>query len=142
MNKMIGGGNQEGEVKKSKLEIYALSLCFVTIVCAAISLGIGIYSMVEIYKPEFTMFSYQYEGHQTNELFLKQQGYKIKTPDLSEEEKTEMRLESYKVALNSEARSGTQRLVKVVIIIAIDIIVFIIHWIIAMRAREANYVAG
>jgi hypothetical protein len=57
-------------MKKSIVEIYALAVCFATIVCFVISLGIGLYDIVEITNPEFTMKSYAYEKHQTNDALL------------------------------------------------------------------------
>jgi len=36
---------------KSKLEIYALAVCFASIVCLIISIGIAGYSIIEITAP-------------------------------------------------------------------------------------------
>ncbi len=56
-------------MKKSILEIYALSVCFVTLVCFVIVLGIGIYDLIQISNPEFTLNPHEYERHQSNEAF-------------------------------------------------------------------------
>ena len=44
---------------KSKLEIYALSVCFAAMVCLVISGGIAGYSIFEIMMPELTMRSHK-----------------------------------------------------------------------------------
>ena len=51
---------------KSKLEIYALSVCFATVIILIISLGIGSYSIVKISAPSLTMSSYYYDQYLTN----------------------------------------------------------------------------
>ena len=56
-------------MKKSILEIYALSVCFVTLVCFVIVLGIGIYDLIQISNPEFTLNPHEYERHRSNEAF-------------------------------------------------------------------------
>jgi hypothetical protein len=60
---------RERAMKKSMLEIYSLAICFVTIVCAAVTLGIDLYDLIEISHPEFTLPLHPYERHQTNEAF-------------------------------------------------------------------------
>jgi hypothetical protein len=56
-------------LKKSLLEIYALAVCFATIVCFVISLGVALYKIVEIINPEFTMNSYEYKRYQSNDAY-------------------------------------------------------------------------
>ncbi len=126
-------------MKKSLLEIYALAVCLATIVCFIISLGIGIYDIVEIVNPEFTMSSYVYERHQTNDDFWKNKcsGDKEK-PRPPEDELTRQREESYQRAIKSEKRDASQSLTQILIVLIINALVFIIHWKIARRARESN----
>ena len=56
-------------MKKSILEIYALAVCFVALLCFVIALGIGVYDLIQITNPEFTLNAYEYERHQSNEAF-------------------------------------------------------------------------
>ncbi len=56
-------------MKKSILEIYALAVCFVALLCFVIALGIGVYDLIQITNPEFTINVYEYERHQSNEAF-------------------------------------------------------------------------
>jgi hypothetical protein len=45
-------------VKKTILEIYALAVCFVTVICFVIALGIAAYGIVGIASPNFTISSW------------------------------------------------------------------------------------
>ncbi len=45
--------------------IYLLAVCFVSVVCAAITAGMGIYSLLKITAPEITLDTYSYNAHQS-----------------------------------------------------------------------------
>lgn len=121
--------------KRGILEIYALAICFVTVVCAAIAAGIGIYDVVEIANPEFALSSYQYERHQSNEAFFHNDCEKKTSADLTTEEKTKRRLESYQLVVKAEQRNATQSLIKAFIVLLIDAGVFFTHWKLARRSQ-------
>lgn len=131
-------------MKKSLLEIYALAVCFASIVCFIISLGVAIYSIIGVINPEFTMRSYEYKRYQSNDAYWLSRvdcDYQNKEKEIqrpSEEELTKQRTEGYRLAILSEKRDGYQGLTKTGIIILINIVVFFIHWQIARRAREIN----
>ncbi len=129
-------------MKKSILEIYALAVCFATIVCFVITLGISIYDIVRIASPEFTMSSYEYNRHQSNDAYWKSSNNcsnddkKEQRP--ADEELTKQRLASYQQSIKSELRDAFQSLIQSVIILIIAVIVFLIHWRVARRSRESN----
>ncbi len=129
-------------MKKSILEIYALAVCFATIVCFVITLGISIYDIVRIANPEFTMSSYEYNRHQSNDAYWKSSNNcsnddkKEQRP--ADEELTKQRLASYQQSIKSELRDAFQSLIQSVIILIIAVIVFLIHWRVARRSRESN----
>jgi hypothetical protein len=123
-------------MKKSLLEIYSLAVCFVTIICFAVALGIGTYDVLEMSNPELTLQSYSYQQHQTNEAFTRNWSKDKENP--SEEEITRMREKSYMVALEAERRDAVQSFIRVLIVMLIDMGIFLIHWKLAKRAREAN----
>ena len=123
-------------MKKSLLEIYSLAVCFVTIICFAVALGVGTYDVLEMSNPELTLKSYSYQQHQTNEAFTRNWSKDKERP--SEDKIAEMRMESYKVALEAEKRDAVQSFIRVLIVIIIDIAIFIIHWKLAKRTRETN----
>jgi hypothetical protein len=127
-------------MRKTILEIYALAVCFFTVACFVISLGVGLYDLIEIVDPEFTLGGYEYERHQTNEAFAKQ--YKSRKEEVPpDDELTRLREESYRLALKNERRSGMQSLTQVVIIIIIDVMLFLFHWFLAKKARTASPIA-
>ena len=131
-------------MKKSMLEIYALSVCFVTLVCFVIALGIGIYDLIQIASPAFTLNAYEYERHQSNQAFGRSPriemrglapGVSIEPTEPSAEELTQQREESYQAALRSERRRGIQSLTIVGIVMVIDLCVFGVHWLLSKRTR-------
>jgi hypothetical protein len=132
-------------MKKSILEIYALAVCFATVVCFVVAAGIAIYNTIEIINPEFTLNAHEYSRHQSNDAFWKDCDNNYDTDKKENkrppgEELTKRRVESYQQALKSERRAAFQSLTKTVIVIILDIIFFVAHWRIARRAREANIV--
>ena len=42
-------------MKRSFVEIYGLAVCFVTLLCFVIALGAGIYDLLQVAFPEFTL---------------------------------------------------------------------------------------
>jgi len=56
-------------MKEIILEIYALAVCFLTVLCFSICLGIGIYSVIQTTNPEFTLNAIEYGKHQSNDAF-------------------------------------------------------------------------
>tara|TARA_B100000959_G_scaffold259014_1_gene294319 strand:+ start:101 stop:469 length:369 start_codon:yes stop_codon:yes gene_type:complete len=60
--------------------IYALAVCFASILCIAISTGIGLYDIVQINFPKLTMDSYRYQNLQSNEAYRRSHPYPGMTP--------------------------------------------------------------
>ena len=135
-------------MKKSVLEIYALAVCFFTLICFVIALGIGIYNLIRLVNPEFTLNAYEYERHQSNGAFRDSPGMELlrntrglaparsaEVPETSDEELTRQREQSYRNVLSAEQRRATQSLTMVGIVIFIDSLMFAIHWLLARKAR-------
>ncbi|MDP8287976.1 MAG: hypothetical protein RAP03_15000 [Candidatus Electryonea clarkiae] len=123
---------------KSKLEIYALSVCFAAVVGLVISAGVAGYSVFEIIDPELTMISYTYDKYQTNEAYWKSILSCSKTKDKpNEEELTKKRQEAFVVAVKAEKRGGIQSLIRCLMFILTSGITLLIHWKIAKKSREA-----
>ena len=137
-------------MKKSILEIYALAVCFVALGCLVIALGIGVYDLIQIANPEFTLNAYEYERHQSNQAFRGSPGRALRgfAPGIPveprqrpDEEITQQREESYQAALRSERRRGMQSLIRIVIILVIDVLVFVPHWLLVRRTNVASRVS-
>ena len=128
---------------KSKLEIYALAVCFASVVCLVISFGVAGYAFFEITAPEITMNKYQYDKYQTNMAFAEsmrscsKDDAKKPVVQLSEEAQTKQRHDAYSVELKAEKRGGFQTLIRSFMFILVSGIALIIHWKIAQKSRVA-----
>ncbi len=133
-------------MKKSILEIYALAVCFVTVICFVISLGITLYGIIGITNPDFTISSSTYTEHQTNDDFWNSSYRSLSmsvNPGEAEKARSildeallsKQRENSFARILANERRDNTQTVVKTLIVILIDAVVFLLHWFIARRAR-------
>ena len=131
-------------MKKSFVEIYGLAVCFVTLLCFVIALGVGIYDLLQVAFPEFTLNAYEYERHQSNDSFrnappvfrsVPRIAEAVPIPEATEDEITRQREDSYRSVLQFERRRAGQSLVMVGIVMLIDVLVFLPHWILARRAR-------
>ena len=60
--------------------------------------------------------------------------------ELPEEEVTQQREKSYQAVIRSEQRRGMQSLIQIVILLVIDVLVFVPHWLLARRTRAASMV--
>lgn len=125
---------------KSKLEIYALTVCFAAVVCLVVSAGIAGYAAFRIATPELTLSSYNYDKFQTNEAFWKSRGDSCsdeKTTEVrpGEEVLTKQRLEAFSLELKGERREGWQSIIGSLIFILVSGVALLIHWKIAQQAR-------
>jgi hypothetical protein len=115
---------------RSLIQFYALTVCFATLMCLVVVLGLGGYDLVRIAAPSFTVPNYI--ALQSNEYYLM---YHPDKKDLPEREQTILR-EKYRLeALHQERHSAQQRFVFVAIIATIDMVVYALHWRLA-RAAE------
>jgi len=131
-------------MKKSLLEIYSLAVCFFTVACFVVVLGIALWDAVQLSVPEFTLDSDTYEAHQTDEAF---RDHLIKQYRPDEVQKTykppegaalsEAREKSFAAEIRSERRDALQGLVQNLIILLIDLVVFIAHWKVGAYARKS-----
>jgi hypothetical protein len=145
--------------------IYALAVCFASVLCIAISTGIGIYDVVQISFPEQTMDSYQYRSYQSNDVFLQSQPYphamminpmmskqaiatrgRGTAPAIqasaglqeSQQEITKRREKQLATAVNNVVHDAQNSLIQILIILFISIPLFIIHWRFAQKLDNHN----
>jgi hypothetical protein len=127
---------------KTKLEFYALTVCFAAVVCLVISGGIAGYAIVKVISPETTLSSYIYERHQSNFKFRSPENCPESDANIvshpSESELTKQRIESYEIELRSERRTGVQTLIESLMFILAGSIALVIHWRIARNARSGQ----
>jgi len=124
---------------KTKLEIYALAVCFASSMCLVISLGTGTYAALSIAAPELTLNSHNYGTLQSNDAYWEQKTrFKEKQDVGSRPEEavlTEQRLAAYAIAINGERRDGLQSLLRSGIYAFFAAIFLFVHWRIARSAR-------
>lgn len=111
---------------RSLIQLYALSVCFASLMCLVVALGLAMYDLVRISAPGFTVQEYML--WHSDEHFLM---YHPDKKDLPPAERAALREEYRQSALSAERRSAQQRFVFESIIILIDIVVYAVHWRIA-----------
>lgn len=124
---------------KSKLEIYALAVCFASVVVIVISAGIAGYSVLEITIPEITMSAYKYDRFESNDAYWKNRSScsDDSQTDIrpSEDVLTRQRMDAYSSAVSTEQRRGLQSLIRCFMFLLVSGVTLFIHWKIAARAR-------
>lgn len=131
-------------MKKSILEIYAMAICFVAVVAFTISLGIGLYNIVQIVNPKLTMNTWDWERFSNNDTFFNNSSHlfydksseQLDRKYFTEDEITEKRENSLKLAIENEKRSALQSLIRVIIFLLITSTVYFLHWRLAKKSRE------
>jgi len=120
-------------MRNSAIQFYALAVCFSALMCLVVALGVGIYDIIQISAPEFTMQQWQSDYYKSNERFLASNPDKKELPQA---EVSELREGGYRDALAAERHSAKQSAVFITIILAIDVVVFAVHWRLATRNQS------
>jgi hypothetical protein len=128
-------------MKKSLLEIYALSICFVSALTVLVGLATAADALIGIIAPS-VMTTLPY-NEQTNDnywgtarLQTFDQNTKVYGPRPSEEKLTQMRLAAIEQQNENTRLSSIQTAIKSGLMIIIAAIFFAFHWQIAKRQRE------
>jgi hypothetical protein len=117
---------------RSLIQFYALTVCLATLMCLVVALGLGLYDLVRIAAPGFTL--------QEHMVWLSDENYLTYYPDkksLPAKELAAHREQYRQNAITSERHSAQQRAVFIGIILAIDVVVYALHWRIANRLAPA-----
>ncbi|MCX4029182.1 hypothetical protein H0A36_07765 [Endozoicomonas sp. SM1973] len=132
-------------MKKTVVEIYALAVCFFTVACLAITTSVFTWNIIEASLPEFTLSSYEYKCHQSDlsyqDCFSNREKYIRKNnPEIfpTGAELTSERNTSYVRELKAEQRDGFQSMIHSIIVVVISLMIFLVHWRLAIRSRENN----
>ena len=130
-------------MKKTVFEIYSSLVCFVTVICCSVWLGMGLYSLVGVSEPEITLDKWSYEMYQIDQNpypLLSEESFILGPPETIEIKKPEPfvpksdkqmakeRLANYQLVLKSEIRKNKQTLLKSFIAVIICLPLFFIHW--------------
>lgn len=116
---------------RSLIQVYALMVCFCALMCFVVAMGIGAYDVIEIAAPEFTLqdatalyASYQVAPDPKDK----------RTPDQIAAAKAEQ----HRQAVIYTRHSAVQSLIFIGIVCAIDVVLFAVHWWIAMREASVQ----
>lgn len=131
-------------MKKTALEIYALAVCFFTVACFVIVLGLAAWHIVELSAPNFTIRSDDFQRHESDDAFrewLVSQhtcGDRNATLYVPPEGSalTTARERSLAKILHAERRRALQDLVQNFFILCINAVVFAFHWKVAALVRQ------
>ena len=126
---------------KNLLEVYALAVCFVSVVVFVIVSGFGTWGLIQWVAPDFAISSYDYSCYLSDEAYsdcLKNRSYYDKNKeDLpTGEELTRKRLAKYQNDLVNTERAGKQTVVVIFVVLMIGLIIFYIHWSLASKIRN------
>lgn len=119
---------------RSLIQVYALTVCFFTLMCGVIALGVAVYDAVRIAAPGFTITA-GYGSWDSDEQILL--AYPDKK-DLPPAEITALREQHRRDALAAERKTGQQGFTWALIILVIDTAVYGIHWRLARRSEPAT----
>ena len=141
-------------MSQTLIRIYALLVCFVTVVCITITTGIALYQIVKIINPELTMNPYQYQhlltdaayrrahpptGHMIPPAHVTGQGSLAKAQpdapagDTSEQRMTEIRKNELAALIESERKFSIASLIRLSIVLLVTCPLFYVHWRLARR---------
>ena len=135
--------------------IYALAVCFASVLCIAISTGVGLYDIVQISFPESTMDSYLYQNLRSDErfrrslqLYAPRAGYPImmneggmgiaranpipypnvKETPITDEEISTRREVQLAAAIDNVRHDAQKSLVQILVILLVSVPLFLVHW--------------
>lgn len=142
------------------IRIYALAVCFATILCMTIAAGIGLFDIVQISLPKLTMNSYEFQILQSNENF-RRSGMAYghvgslmmnngRAPGLarpvqiangeealpSEEEVTRLREQQLIFVINNARHDAQRSLIQILIILLVCSPLFYVHWRLAVNLDD------
>ena len=137
------------------IRIYALAVCFATMMIIAISSGVALYDIVQASVPSLTINSWDYQNLQSNEAY-EQTGMlnraaimaptgavaleKPERPDveaLSDEEITRLREAHRARVIEGHRRDALRSLIQAGIFLIISSVLFFVHWRLARRLDGA-----
>ena len=140
-------------MENNLIRVYALSVCFVTILCVAATSGIALYGIAVYISPELGLDRTTYSAYQSNDGFRSSRFFYrppaivaepssgiIRSttdyntdlqPPMSDEEVEELRLRQYAVILKNEKFDAMKSLLRYLIILTVSSLLFAVHWRIA-----------
>jgi hypothetical protein len=121
-------------MKKSLVEIYAMSICFVMVIVFCFSFVSAVVNFVEYHNPTMALPDYYIEKYSSNEAYTRNWA-KDKRAKYTDDEITAQREAARESALSAEKLGAKQDILEAVVTLFVSAIFFVIHWILAARWR-------
>ncbi|MDA0789641.1 MAG: hypothetical protein O2780_09320 [Proteobacteria bacterium] len=118
------------------IRIYALAVCFASMMCIAISSGIGLFDVVQASMPGYTVSAHQYGAGvyaASARMMIRDDGALVQPPRLTEEELKAQQAEYRKLAIEQERHGAIRSLLQILTILVVSIPLFFVHWRLAKR---------
>ncbi len=144
----------------ASIRFYALAVCFVSVICIAITTGFALYNLVILAAPQLTIDPYRVQQLSSNTAFTQSpgaylsrvpvpgmipgeglvQGQSLESPfaNMSEAEITALRLERLQSEYDFHQQRAGISLLRQAIIILVSSILFLIHWRLAKANNDDN----
>ncbi len=113
-------------------QIYLYLVCFASLIALVISAVIGIYSIIRISVPEFTMKSYDWKKLESFEIYK----WNYKSEKIGDEELEKIYQKEKELAIKIERREAGRALIRSLLILAISLTIFLFHWRIAIKESK------
>jgi hypothetical protein len=129
-------------VRKNALEIYALTVCFISLFCGVIAFGFAAFDLARIVSPTFTVDRDVFNRYQSNDAWstVADPWYLRQTTAghvPSEKELSARRMSEFARAIADESHKGKVGLFRRLINILVAVAVFAGHWRIGRAARAS-----
>jgi hypothetical protein len=133
------------------VRVYALLVCFFSIICLTISTGMGLYELVKIADPELTLSPYRYQ-HLESDASYRRLNYPAGVinpayPSMPKHDESISKMTAEKIAearekerdnlIAAERKQAIASLIRLFIVIIVTSPVFYIHWRIAGKPLPA-----
>ncbi len=142
------------------IRFYALAVCFVSVICVAITSGFALYNLISLAAPQLTIDPYRIQTLSSNDVFVNSPGAympRLQAPvpifqeglvpaqalespyaNMSEAEITALRLEKLESEYDFHQQRARLSLLRQCIIILVSSILFLVHWRLAKSNSDAN----
>jgi hypothetical protein len=120
-------------MKKNLAEVYALAVCFASLIVLLVSAAMTSYELVRIAFPRATVRDHVYERTRSNELYLRSWPQNQPVPSPSEVER--LRQELWDHTLQTERHDGLRSFLQQVMYALAAAVAFALHWRLWRRER-------
>lgn len=124
------------------IRIYALAVCFASMMCIAISSGIGLFDVIQVSLPEYTVSAHQYGGGfyaAPAPMMIQENGSLASPPRLTGEELNRQQAERKTLAIDQERHDAIRSLLQILTILVVSIPLFYVHWRLAKRLEAGEH---